>query len=358
MMQDKFQEIALGGLLHDIGKFYGRSSEVVRERTESSKTIGYAIKHPYYSSLFLDVIKENLTSLKLDIDLLKRLVHNHHEHPTFGDDYLVKSVSNPSEQLLALIVSRADSYSSQERRETKSGFPDYKKALMHSPFSRVKIDTEESLIDKHLLPSNLYSFNSLNDFAKKITPQDQAEVLQVTLDKLVENFANKAKQIKAKNFNELFNALLSLIYQFCWAICADAREEIRDVSLYDHLKTTSALATCLYLFHLETASLSETAIANENEEKFLLIGGDLSGIQNYLYDIANINAKAVAKIPKPAPKTAPSMAPAMILAKVPTATTAPAGGATKKTAAPPITPAIAPIQPPHLAPALKRCEVV
>jgi len=166
---------------------------------------------------------------------------------------------------------------------------------MHSPFSRVKIDTEESLLDKHLLPSNLYSFNSLNDFAKKITPQDQSEVLPEVLNKLVEQFANKARAIKAKNFNELFNALLSLIYQFCWGICADAREEIRDVSLYDHLKTTSALATCLYLFHLETASLNEKAIANENEEKFLLIGGDLSGIQNYLYDIANINAKAVAK---------------------------------------------------------------
>ena len=46
-----------------------------------------------------------------------------------------------------------------------------------------------------------------------------------------------------------------------------------DVSLFDHLKTTCAIASCLF----ETKS----------ENKFLLIKGDISGIQDFIYKLAS-----------------------------------------------------------------------
>lgn len=295
-------EVALAGLLHDIGKFYGRSSEVVTQKGELKGQKGFTIRHPYYSKQFLQVIKDNIQRLDLDYNLLEQLVLKHHENPQMDKVYLVESLPNKDERLLALIVSRADFYSSRERREIEGGFPDYKKALMHSPFIRVNLKEKGQqkeqlsiLEQRKLKPSNLTDFESLSDFAQKISPVEIQQVDQALLNKLVQQFANQARQIKATDFNQLFNSLLSLIFQFCWAISADSREKIRDVSLYDHLKTTSALATCLYIYHCEQETLNENAVKKRIADKFLLIGGDLSGIQKYLYDIANINAKAVAK---------------------------------------------------------------
>jgi CRISPR-associated protein Csm1 len=50
-----------------------------------------------------------------------------------------------------------------------------------------------------------------------------------------------------------------------------------DISLFDHLKTTSALATCLYIYENEE---------HKNPLPFLIIGGDISGVQNFIYRIA------------------------------------------------------------------------
>lgn len=56
------------------------------------------------------------------------------------------------------------------------------------------------------------------------------------------------------------------------------------VALCDHSKTIAALVTCLY-----------EAKAENPEQPFLLVGGDLSGIQTFLYDIISKNASKLLK---------------------------------------------------------------
>jgi CRISPR-associated protein Csm1 len=58
------------------------------------------------------------------------------------------------------------------------------------------------------------------------------------------------------------------------------------VSLFDHLKTSAAIAICLYDWEK-----SEKNSTNSNDP-FLMIGADFSGIQNYIY---NIISKSAAK---------------------------------------------------------------
>lgn len=62
-----------------------------------------------------------------------------------------------------------------------------------------------------------------------------------------------------------------------------------DVSLYDHAKTTAALATALWRWHEAEGKLDSSAIQalksedDWRQEKFLLIQGDFFGIQNFIF---------------------------------------------------------------------------
>jgi CRISPR-associated protein Csm1 len=86
---------------------------------------------------------------------------------------------------------------------------------------------------------------------------------------------------------------------------ADPPETYRkhpDISLFDHLKAAAALAHCLYSFHQERhASRWDQQVLIEEitgpatweadaEAPFLLVGGDLSGVQHFIYTIASTGA--------------------------------------------------------------------
>lgn len=53
-----------------------------------------------------------------------------------------------------------------------------------------------------------------------------------------------------------------------------------DISLYDHLKTTTAIANCRYLFSKE-----EKLHQKNNQKVYKIINGDISGIQNFIYRV-------------------------------------------------------------------------
>lgn len=69
--------------------------------------------------------------------------------------------------------------------------------------------------------------------------------------------------------------LLNLLYKFTSSV-----PYYDDISLYDHLKTTAALAVCLYDFQKKSDR-------GDDNVPFLLIGADFSGIQPYIYQIVS-----------------------------------------------------------------------
>jgi len=62
------------------------------------------------------------------------------------------------------------------------------------------------------------------------------------------------------------------------------------VSLYDHLRLGSAIAAALWRYHQERGTLSHSALKDEAQEKFLLVIGDLGGIQEHIYRIRRAQA--------------------------------------------------------------------
>lgn len=74
---------------------------------------------------------------------------------------------------------------------------------------------------------------------------------------------------------------LALIQRYCWAMPSPLvhRDEVRidDVSLYDYVRVSAALAVCL-------------AQRDSGEQVALLIGGDVSGVQEWLYTLTSSGA--------------------------------------------------------------------
>ncbi len=82
---------------------------------------------------------------------------------------------------------------------------------------------------------------------------------------------------------------LSLLRVYTWSVPAAAYKDEPDVSLADHLHVTGALSACVWeladpaLDCLERDSTAEEPVA-------LLVGGDVSGIQRFLYTVSSAGA--------------------------------------------------------------------
>jgi CRISPR-associated protein Csm1 len=111
---------------------------------------------------------------------------------------------------------------------------------------------------------------------------------------LIQELATAIKALDVSNFNELFNGCWNLLRKYLWAIPISAIDagEPADLSLFDHLSTASAVAASLYWFHKDNPD--EKSITRD-EEKFILLGGDLSGIQSFIFEIEQRNPKKLSQ---------------------------------------------------------------
>lgn len=95
------------------------------------------------------------------------------------------------------------------------------------------------------------------------------------------------RRINWKDFDCVFTHWLSFLQQYAWCIPVDGQPDPADISLYDHNRVRSALAACLSRNHYSESIASESG--------FLLLAGDLSGIQDYIYDISTTGAGGVTR---------------------------------------------------------------
>jgi CRISPR-associated protein Cas10/Csm1 subtype III-A len=103
------------------------------------------------------------------------------------------------------------------------------------------------------------------------------------------------------DFNSYFNSLYHILHKYTWCLPTAVYENVPDISLFDHLKSTCAIASCLsevsdetFLGDVLKALFDKEATTDEkntlNDEKFILIEGDLSGIQKFIYSVTSKGA--------------------------------------------------------------------
>ena len=263
----KEKEILIkGALLHDIGKVCYRT--------------GKRINH---SKLGGDFLEQYLKAGE-EAERLLNCVRYHHK------DYLQKAKLDKND--LAYIVYEADNIASgMDRRENEGEEKGFDPKLnLDSIFSVFYSDKEIQVANKY--PLIYKDINKSFNYPRTDISLATNSNYEALLNKIKSHFITK-------DINQIsINQLLQIIEEgFSYVPSSTNRAEVCDISLYVHSKITSAVASCMKLYFDEQQiqdykkyCFNSGSKIFRNEKIYLLISGDISGIQDFIYTIPSKGA--------------------------------------------------------------------
>lgn len=279
------EKIYLAALLHDIGKFYQRAdtgsvagSVFLKEHCKDESSFCpvhdgiYTHKHVLWTAQFI----EDYASV------FRRLADADVDNLTVKDNLMNLAAGHHlrNEQLsdLGRIIKEADSLSSGMDRDSQQAFNDCQDDVAWNSFKKKRMTSilQTILSEPDQIKQMLHLPVEKLTLTKQVFPQAdfQEDPDYATLWK---HFNDEFKYIQANTYHAFAETLLNLLLKYTSFVPASTID-FPDVSLYDHLKTTAAIAVCLYDWKKSST---------DSITPFLLIGADFSGIQPYIYQIVS-----------------------------------------------------------------------
>jgi CRISPR-associated protein Csm1 len=313
-MKDRIREhIYLAALLHDIGKFYQRAdksfSDKTNELSDSVKKIAglicplnnegrFGYQHTVWTLQFLTEIEATLKKIP---DFSQSLFDGENKQDTIFQ--LASFHHKPSTELQALI-SLADWWSAGVDRRVKLeeengdidaikwGKNRYKQIPLYSVFNGITVRDKKESKEKSAFGLRPLSIKEDGFFPNDVnSPQDG--ISQEKYAELWGMFKDEFDKLPTDTFDGFAESLLNLLKKYTWCIPSNTTD-MSNVSLFDHLKTTAAFADCLYMYKQERSDdfiyQNQRLTLKEGVQPILLLGGDLSGIQKFIYNIASRKA--------------------------------------------------------------------
>lgn len=251
-------KLAIGALLHDIGKLLYRYND---GRNHSRSGYEY----------LKDVVHIE------DREILEQVLYHHAS--------LLKNarIENNS---LAYITYIADNIASaSDRRKTQEEEPGFDREMsLQSIFNLLNCNDEKLCYSPEQLNENINYPTSVSTgfdeiFYGKIVNEIENNLLGITWD------------------NNYLNSLLEVLeVQLSYIPSSTMKSEVADISLYDHVKLTAAIAASIkeWLDENNISDYKETLFKGASgfydKKVFLLFSMDMSGIQDFIYTIASKNA--------------------------------------------------------------------
>lgn len=245
----------LAALLHDLGKFRQRATERFKPHQEHS----------------FEFVSEDFAGFFAECgDEFKNSILNHH-----GD----------GENLLEKQVILADRLSASEHKTEGTAQEDFTDSALVSVLSRLKCAEK----DRH------YKLTALNFDQVTVIPEDSVTVNHEAYKNLWEEFkASLQKVIKGKPYTPAhYQSIVALLRKYTSRIPSGQNEDNpdSDISLYDHLRTTAAIAACIEQEFCEQEVDNQLSKEKDMQKDLCsLIKGDISGIQNFLYHVQSDGA--------------------------------------------------------------------
>lgn len=280
-------EVALAGLLHDIGKFYQKSEDA---KIGKVKIYRQAIEHTLIAEEFINAHKGvfekafNADEIKFITECAVR--HHSNTYSYKGDSSrILTSQADDKYKRYCYLIDKADNISSSERSETYSARDSRsskENASLEPPF--VRLNTDRKADDLRFI-SKAYRLSKWSDMRFNIDPIGRYHK-NYDMTAHVKAFDTEFDRIKASSKEELFNNINSLIKEYTWCIPSDAKEIVRDVSLYQHLVTTSAIAVAIYnkLQSLYGENFPYSKVA-EQKNSIALLNIKLDGALDYIFNV-------------------------------------------------------------------------
>lgn len=253
----------LAALLHDIGKFRQRATGRYKKHQEHS--------YEFVTEDFADFFAPCG-------EVFRNAIRHHHNAP------------NQLQHLMEKQVIVADRLSATEREDEERETEDFVASALVSILSRLKGATKE----------HRYALTSLDLKAQNtVIPSESVDVDQDTYEDLWQAFTCAFRKATAdKHYTPAFyQTLVALLHKYTARMPSatpwgQGREKtVPDISLYDHLRTTAAIAACIGHELSETEVDAQLGSQKDSDKNIAaLIKGDISGIQNFLYQIVSEGA--------------------------------------------------------------------
>lgn len=320
------QKVYLAALLHDIGKFYQRASGNTNDSdsnlSEQSRRIEDYIcpkapksqrrthKHVLWTNQFLeknnklDDVKEQGNQIfkvnpwkpdKLYEDNLTNLASNHHT-PKSGMQKIVQMADWWSAGMDRVGKGEDDK---EELKHHELKFSDFRSVPLFSVFNSLQVNDNHVEENKRIHPNAAYSLKPLDIQRESIFPkslrQEDVKSLKESYKNLWDGFETQFAQLPEDSFDGFEESLYYLLKKFTWCISSNTWD-MASVSLFDHLKTTAAIADSLYLASRDEAFKEAFDFSkqydylSEGYYPLMMVGVDISGIQSFIYDVASKKA--------------------------------------------------------------------
>ena len=236
--------LVVGALLHDIGKFEFRTSD---RRT----------RHTTYGDFFVSEYLSRFRCMEPILQEVRRLVAHHHEQE-----------SDP-------FLREADHLAAADRQV--DGSPETLRSLI-SVLMDVDIGKGTPPTEVHRYAPRPVDFaNPFPEHLPGVTPAEWRPDRNEARDEHARAWKQFCAEMGAMPDGDLaswIETFLAVARKHLSRVASAAYRSHPDISLYDHARSVAAIAVCLREAH-------------QQAEPFLLIQGDISGVQSFLYKLAS-----------------------------------------------------------------------
>jgi len=245
----------LAAWLHDIGKFAQRAREQW-SHLEHEYCPQYEGRYSHQHVLYTDYFIERILPLPEELEgfraMLADLAASHHRAQGKSREHQA--------------IQKADRLSAGMDRTESEREGDFRAERLNAIFAKVRLGgkglPEDEPVPQYQLKP-LGEDNAIFPVAKARTGPDYRSLWQ--------EFTSQLRAIPCKSGVPAWQAsLVSLLERYLWCIPSATWRSFPDVSLYDHAAATAAITQALLA-------------CPAGQEKFLLFGGDLSGIQTFIF---------------------------------------------------------------------------
>jgi len=252
-MREEVLRAALAGLLHDVGKFAQRAGWRKGKHAEVGGEFAQEHVPPQWHEGLYPIM-------------------GHHDRPLQG--YETK------------VVALADRLSAGERKDEAEEQPQQ----LLSVFCQLETRSPDGTYQRTPV-SSYWPLAPLALSRDVLFPGPEAPVqdMEKGYAELWRGFEADAERLKQAHMEEgrlsvYLENLLLIMQRYTWCVPSAYYRSLPDVSLYDHSRMTAALAACLMG---TSEDVLDTLLGGPHQEApaALLVGGDISGVQSFLYTI-------------------------------------------------------------------------